>query len=157
MVQGYIEGGIIALVLVVLVLAIDLRRARDVGLALVPLAVGAGWALGVMALTGLELNLANLIILPLMIGIGIDIGVHLVHRARAEGSSGAALVAGPTGRAVVLSSFTTMVGFGALMIADHRGLASIGALLSLGVASNLGAALFVQSFALRALTRLSRP
>ncbi|HJL41334.1 MAG TPA: MMPL family transporter [Myxococcales bacterium LLY-WYZ-16_1] len=143
MLRGYIQGGLLSLGLVLLVLAFDLRRLRDVASALVPLVLGAGWTLGLMAIAGLKFNLANLIILPLMIGIGIDIGVHLVHRFREDGQVGLELARGSTGRAVVLSSLTTMVGFGSLAVAQHRGIRSLGILLAVGVAASAAAALLV--------------
>jgi hypothetical protein len=149
MLRGYVQGGLYSLVVVLVVLLIDLRRLSDVVAALAPLAAGAGWTLGVMAAVDLDFNLANLIILPLMIGIGIDIGIHCVHRSRDDGSAGAALVKSSTGRAVILSGLTTAIGFGSLAIAQHRGIQSLGILLGVGVVANVLAALFVLAPALR--------
>jgi len=156
MLRGYLQGGLYSLVVVLLVLFLDLRRPVDVAMALIPLVVGWGLTFGAMVALGLDFNLANLIILPLMIGIGIDIGIHCVHRFRDDGSAGSALVGGSTGRAVILSGLTTAIGFGSLAIARHRGIHSLGLLLAIGVLANVVAATLVLAPALRArVTRRS--
>src|SRR5262245_29829241 len=94
-------------------------------------------------LLALQYNLANLIILPLITGIGISNGIHIIHRHLEEGSSEMSVIARSTGKAVVLSSLTTMVGFGALMVAQHQGIFSLGLLLSIGIGCNLIASLTV--------------
>ena len=152
---GYIQGGLYSLALVLIVLLVDLRRLDHVMLALTPLLVGGGCTLLIMVVVGLSLNLANLIIVPLMIGIGIDIGVHLIHRFRDDGQVGAALVTGSTGRAVIVSSLTTVVGFGSLAIAQHQGIHSLGVLLAIGVTANLGAATIVLAPGLSIIRRLN--
>ncbi|MEL7305558.1 MAG: MMPL family transporter [Myxococcota bacterium] len=143
MFNGYLEGGVYALCIVLLVLLIDFRDVTHVLLAFVPLAVGSVWTLGVMAIFDVNFNLANLVIVPLMIGIGIDIGVHMVHRYIQDGVGGRALIAGSTGRAVIVSGLTTALGFGTLAIAQHRGIQSLGLLLGIGVLSTVIAALVV--------------
>jgi hypothetical protein len=141
--EGYIEGGLYALVAIVIVTFLTLRRAGDTLFALFPLGLGMIWAIGWMWLFGLQFNLANLVVLPLIIGIGIENGIHLVHRFREAGESGPALVAGSTGQAVTLFSLTTMIGFGSLMVAKYYGIFSIGLLLTLAVGSVLAASLVV--------------
>jgi predicted RND superfamily exporter protein len=78
-------------------------------------------------------NLANLVILPLIIGIGVVNGVHIVHRYREETEKTINILSKSTGRGVILSSLTTMIGFGSLMVADHQGIYSLGMVLTLGV------------------------
>lgn len=148
MLRGYVQGGVYSLIVVLIVLFIDLRRPRHVAMALLPLAVGWGLTFLVMVPLDLDFNLANLIILPLMIGIGIDIGIHCVHRSLEDGSAGSGLVRGSTGRAVFLSGLTTAVGFGSLAVAEHRGIHSLGVLLAVGVLANVLAALVVLAPAL---------
>ena len=81
---------------------------------------------------------------PLIIGIGVENGIHLVHRFRAgRDGSVVSLIAGSTGQAVVLFSLTTMVGFGSLMVAQYYGIFSMGLLLSLAVGSVLIASIVV--------------
>jgi hopanoid biosynthesis associated RND transporter like protein HpnN len=141
--EGYIEGGLYALVAIVIVTFLTLRRVGDTLFALLPLGLGMLWTVGWMWFFGLQLNLANLVVLPLIIGIGIENGIHLVHRFREVGESGPALVAGSTGQAVTLFSLTTMIGFGSLMVAKYYGIFSIGLLLTLAVGSVLVASLVV--------------
>jgi predicted RND superfamily exporter protein len=86
-----------------------------------------------MELIGLKLNMANLVILPLILGVGVVNGIHITHRYREEEDKHASVLGKSTGQAVVLSSFTTMIGFGSLMVADHNGVFSLGLVLTIGV------------------------
>lgn len=90
-----------------------------------------------MGLMGISYNFANLVAVPLIIGVGIDNGVHVIHRLRLEGQRGMAVVLRHTGRAILIASLTTMIGFGSLSLASHRGLASLGVILLLGVGACL--------------------
>lgn len=132
-------GGLAVLAL----LWLNLRRALHVALATLPVILGLTWMLGAMRLLGLSFNFANLIAIPLVLGVGIDAGVHVMHRFRMEGAQGIRIVLEHTGRAVLIASLTTMVGFGSLMLAHHRGMAGLGTLLLLGVGGCLVAALVV--------------
>jgi hypothetical protein len=141
--EGYLRAGLYALVAICLLVLYDFRRFAPAGLALLPLAVGTLWTIGVMGLLGLQFNLANLIILPLIIGIGVSSGIHILHRHLEEGPDAGPVMARSTGRAVVLSSITTALGFGALTVANHQGIHSLGLLLTIGVSCNLLAAVLV--------------
>ena len=87
-----------------------------------------------MVLLGLSFNFANVIVIPLLLGVGVDSGIHLVHRARSGGLPDGNLLRSSTARAVVLSALTTIASFGTLGFSSHRGLASLGQLLTLGLA-----------------------
>ena len=141
--RGYVEGGVYALVVIAVIAFVALRRVGDVLLALVPLGLGMLWTAGLMWLFNLQFNLANLVAVPLIIGIGVENGLHLVHRYREEGQGGPALVAGSTGQSVALFSLTTMIGFGSLMVGKYYGIFSMGLLLTLAVGSVLVASLVV--------------
>ena len=141
--EGYIEGGGYAFMVIVVVAFVVLRRVRDVFLAMVPLGLGMLWTVGLMWLFDLQFNLANLVAVPLIIGIGVENGLHLMHRFRQTGEGGPALVAGSTGQSVALFSLTTMVGFGSLMVGKYYGIFSMGLLLILAVGSVLVASLTV--------------
>jgi predicted RND superfamily exporter protein len=104
-------------------------------MALVPLAIGSVWMLGLMYLFGMKLNINNYMALPIIIGIGIDDGVHMLHRYMIEGRNSIDKVTKFTGKAILLTSLTTMISFGSIGIASHRGLASMGIVLVLGVGS----------------------
>jgi predicted RND superfamily exporter protein len=129
-----VAGGAI---LVTLVLLIDTRSLRDTLLAILPLSMGVVWMLGGMRLLGLSYNFANLVAVPLIIGVGIDNGVHVIHRVKLEGDRGLRVVMRHTARAIIIASMTTMIGFGSLALASHRGLASLGLVLLLGVGACL--------------------
>lgn len=127
--------------LVLGLLWLDFRDLRMTLLALVPVIAGTLWMLGAMSATGLVFNFANLVAVPIVLGVGIDAGVHMVHRYRLEGHDGMVTVVAHTGRAILIASLTTMVGFGSLALATHRGMASLGLLLLLGVGACTVAAL----------------
>jgi predicted RND superfamily exporter protein len=133
--RGFFRAVLAGGVLVLLTLLIDLRSVRDALLAAVPLAMGMVWTAAGMRLAGIDFNFANLVAMPLVIGVGIDNGVHVMHRVRLEGDSGIATVLAHTGRAILIASLTTMIGFGSLALASHRGLSSLGIALLLGVGS----------------------
>jgi len=139
--EGFGTALAVGAALVVLLLMLDLRHPGHTLLALVPVVAGSTWLLGLMVLLGLDFNFANLIAVPIVLGVGIDAGVHLVHRYRLEGEDGMVTALSHTGRAILVASLTTMAGFGSLALASHRGMASLGVLLFLGVGSCLVAAL----------------
>jgi len=140
--KGYLLGGLYATIAMVVIILWSFGSVTHLLLALVPLVVGAAWTLGLMELFHINFNLANLILLPLIAGYGIMNGLHIVKRWEQERGQGS-VIANSTGRAVFLSATTTMVGFGSLMVASHRGIFSLGFLLSVGVGSILLASLTV--------------
>ena len=123
----------LTIIVVFLLLLWDFRKLRLALLAMVPLTVGAIWMVGTMHLFGLQLTLVNLMGLPLILGIGIDDGVHILHRYRVEGRGNIRKVFTSTGKAVMLTSLTTMLAFGSLVFATYRGLGSMGIALFIGV------------------------
>ena len=133
MTEGYIKGGIYAMVAIVIYVFFVFRNIRTVLFILIPVFAGSIWTLGIMDLTGLKLNMANLVILPLILGIGVVNGIHITHRYREEKDKNQVVLSKSTGQAVILSSLTTMIGFGSMMVADHYGVYSLGLVLSLGV------------------------
>lgn len=139
--NGYIMGGFYAMGAIVLYVLLAFRNARTALFILLPVGAGSLWTLGIMDLMDLQFNLANLVILPLIIGIGVVNGIHIVHRFREEGDKNVTVMSKSTGQAVVLSSLTTMIGFGSMMIADHQGIYSLGLLLTIGVGSCLVASI----------------
>jgi hypothetical protein len=149
--RGYLLGGVYAATAVVVVILWSFGNVGHLLLALLPLVVGGAWTLGLMHLFRINFNLANLIILPLIVGYGIMNGLHIVKRWQRAGGRGS-IIANSTGRAVFLSASTTMVGFGSLMVASHRGIFSLGFLLSVGVGSILLASLTVLPALLWALS-----
>jgi uncharacterized protein len=133
MTEGYIKGGIYAMTAIIIYVFIVFRNPRTVFFILLPVIVGSIWTVGIMELTGLKLNMANLVILPLILGIGVVNGIHIIHRYREEEDKNSVVLGKSTGLAIILSSLTTMIGFGSMMVADHYGVFSLGLVLTLGV------------------------
>ncbi len=128
-------SALIGLVLVVLLLWSDFRDLRACGLALLPLALGVLWMIGAMVALGLHMNFMNIFVITMIIGIGVDYGIHILHRYREEaghpeGDVRAALE--ETVRGVALAALTTVVGFGSLATSHYPGLVSMGAVAILG-------------------------
>lgn len=133
-------------VLALLVAAIfDPANVRNLLLALSPPVLGLGLMFGVLGWLGEPLNPANIIVLPLLLGVGVDYGVFVMHdfRAQSEGYRMSPSVL----NSLVLTSLTSMAGFGSLLVASHRGLASLGLVLVVGLAT----CLFIALVALPAL------
>jgi len=100
---------------------------------LVPLGLAAVFTVAAAVLLDIPFNFADVIVLPLLLGIGVDSGIHLVHRARAPWDGEQNLLNTSTARAVAYSALTTIASFGTLGFASHLGLATLGQLLTLGV------------------------
>jgi len=127
----------LALLVVLLILALDLRSWRGVLFTVGPLALGVLWMCGVMGLTGFKLNMFNIVVLPTILGIGVDNSVHVYHRYIEEGPGSAGRVLRTTGLAATVASITTAAGFAGMLIAENRGLASIGQLALIGIGTCL--------------------
>lgn len=116
-------------------LFVDPRNFVDVLFALLPPVAGGTMMLGMLSLLQVDFNPANLIVLPLVLGIGVDDGVHVVHDFRNQRRN--YQTSSSTINAIILTSLTSMIGFGSMLIAAHRGLVSLGLVLVIGVASCL--------------------
>jgi hypothetical protein len=125
-----------ALVAVTLFVFLLWRRVVDTALVMVPLALATVFTVAVAVVLGIPFNFADVIVLPLLLGIGVDSGIHLVHRARTSGDV-SNLLGTSTARAVAYSALTTIASFGTMGLASHRGLATLGQLLTIGVGFTL--------------------
>ncbi len=112
------------------------RNWWDTALAFFPLGLAGLATCSALVLLGWHFDFANVIVLPMLLGMGIDNGVHLVHRHRTNPEEEDVL-ASSTARAVWFAALTTVLSFGSLAFASHRGMASLGRLLTLGVAATL--------------------
>jgi len=130
-----------AVAAIALILWLVWRRASEVALALAPLGLAALATVAGMALLGVPFSFFNVVVLPLMLGAGVDAGVHVVERARSVPA--AELLATTTARAILYSTLTTLASFGSLALSSHRGLAGLGALLAVGMALTLASNLVV--------------
>jgi predicted RND superfamily exporter protein len=131
-------------------LVLNSRAVMFTMLALVPPVLGGLLSYGVLAALGISFNPANLILLPLILGIGVDDGVHVLHDFHSQPNN--YRLSPSTMNAIVLTSLTSMIGFGSMMIAAHRGLYSVGLVLVIGV----GSCLFVSLVPLPAILTLFR-
>jgi len=122
----------IGMVCMIVFLILLWRSVWDTVLAFFPLALAVLVTGAAMALLGAPFNFANVIVLPMLVGMGVDNGVHLVHRHRTRPDE-IEVLASSTARAVVVSALTTIMTFGSMAFASHRGIAAIGQLLTLGV------------------------
>jgi len=132
-------GGVFLIVAVLMLF--HFRNVQWALLALTPLVVGILWMLLVMEIVGFRVNFYNMIVLPAILGIGNDDGVHMVHRYREEGEGSIWRVLRSTGEHVFVGNVTTAMGFGGLVLSFHPGLKSIGILAVIGFATTLLAAL----------------
>lgn len=139
-VRAFATAGALALATITLVVAVVLRRVRDVLLVLAPLVLAGLLTLATCAVVGMPINFANIIALPLMLGIGVAFSIYLVMNWRA-GIQGQ--LQSPTARALVFSALTTGSAFGSLALSSHPGTASMGLLLAIALAYVLACTLLV--------------
>jgi predicted RND superfamily exporter protein len=124
---------ILTLIIVFILLCIDFFNPKYALIAMIPLALGVFWMVGLMRLVGIQLNFMNLMALPLIIGIGIDDGVHIMHRWQHEGKGKIITVFSSTGKAIMLTSLTTMLAFGSMTFSVFPAWAWFGEALFIGV------------------------
>ncbi len=106
-------------------------------IAMLPLLIGLLWLFGTMLIFGLQFNFYNLVVLPAILGIGEDSGVHLAHRYREEGKDSMWDVLSSTGQHITMGSLTTMLGFSGLIFTNHPGLQSLGIMAVIGIGMTL--------------------
>ena len=140
-VTAFWEATGLTVLAIVAVLIVVLRRWDDILLTLTPLLLATVWTLAAAVLLGLSFNLANVIVLPLLFGLGVASSIHLVSRRRQH--RGARITEGSTPRAVLFSALTTVASFGSLAVSPHRGMSSMGVLLTIAILSVLLATLAV--------------
>ncbi len=141
--QGYERAALLALIAVFIFVFLDFRNLRDTLLATVPLIFGGAWLLEAMPLLGWEFNLANLFAVPIIIGMGVDNGVNMLYRWREERDKSSLILTKAVGKSVTICSLTTIAAFAALIPASHRGISSLGSVLTVGVSLILLATLVV--------------
>ena len=137
------QATVMAVIVVFLLLWFDFRRLGAALLTILPLALGGIWMIGIMNCLGIKFDFSNIMTVPLIIGIGIDDGVHITHRYLREGRGSLVKVVKYTGRAIFLTSATTIIAFGSMGFASHRGIASMGKVLAIGVAACFITSVFI--------------
>ena len=140
-VKAFIHAGIAALVVISFLLWLALRRVTDVLLTLVPLLVAGAVTLEICVLIGLPLNFANIVALPLLLGVGVAFKIYYVTAWRSGRTN---LLQTSLTRAIFFSAMTTATAFGSLWLSSHPGTASMGKLLALSLVTTLAAVLLFQ-------------
>lgn len=139
---AFVTASGLAFFAVLVILTVVLRRPVEIALVALTLLLAALWTAGAAALLGLSFNFANIIALPLLFGLGVASAIHFVLRLREEGN-GDAVLRSSTSSGVLFSALTTMAAFGSLAVSGHRGMASMGELLTLAITATLIATLVV--------------
>ncbi|WP_136523363.1 MMPL family transporter [Geomonas ferrireducens] len=131
--DSYRLAFIYAFAAIVCILLIAFRSIKFALIGLVPLVVGLLFMVSGMWIFGISFNSANIIVMPLVLGIAVDSGIYIINRYRREEGSAGSVILSSTGVGVLLNTLTIMASFGALMVARHQGVFSIGAVMSLGM------------------------
>ncbi len=147
-VQSFLDAVTLAVTLIALFLILYFRGLMLPLVVLVPLALTTVITFAVIELTGLTLNMANILVVPLIFGLGVDTGIHVVHRYAAAGDVSQMMTSSTT-RAVIISALTTIGTFFSLSFSPHKGAASVGLLLSIAISTMLIATLTVVPALLR--------
>jgi predicted RND superfamily exporter protein len=130
---SYEQAAWYALIAISIMVLVHFRSLYSVILALLPVAVGSIWMVGLMGALNIPFNPANIMTLPLVIGIGVTNGIHILNRFAEERTP--SILSKSTGKAVFVSGLTAISGFGSLLVAKHQGIHSLGELMSVGVAT----------------------
>jgi hopanoid biosynthesis associated RND transporter like protein HpnN len=141
---AFVQAGIIGVAAITILLAVVLRRLREIVLVILPLLLAAALTLAITVVIGMPLNYANIIALPLLLGIGVAFDIYFVMNWRAGQTYH---LQSSTARAVVFSALTTLSAFGSLALSDDPGTAEMGTLLAI----SLGCTLFCTLLILPAL------
>jgi hypothetical protein len=130
-----LRQALITAVAIITVLLLFLWRTLvDTLIVMIPLGLAAILTGAASAVLDIPFNFADVIVIPLLLGMGVDSGIHLVHRSRTAAPTHGNLLRTTTARAVTFSALTTMASFGTLGFSSHPGMASLGQLLTIGIA-----------------------
>ena len=149
--DSYQQAALYALAAIAFMVFLHFRSIPCVILSLLPVAIGSVWTAGLMGLFGIPFNPANIMTLPLVIGIGVTNGIQILNRVAEEQHP--RILAKSTGKAVLVSGLTALTGFGSLTLAKHQGLQSLGFVMAIGIAACLVAALTFLPAVLNILAR----
>ena len=131
--SSFQQALISAFVMISLLLFLLWRNLIDVVLVMAPLTLGAMLTGASMAVFDIRFNFTNVVVIPLLFGIGVDSGIHLVQRAKEGLLQEQGLMGTATARAVYYSALTTSMSFGSMSLAGHNGLKSLGIMLTVGL------------------------
>jgi len=149
--NSYVQAAWYSLTAIAIMVFVHFRSLGAVILSLLPVGIGTLWLAGLMGRFGIPINLANIMTLPLVIGIGVTNGIHILNRFAEERTPG--ILSRSTGKAVLVSGLTAIAGFGSLILARHRGIYSLGCLMAMGIATCMIAGLTFLPALLNLLSR----
>ena len=135
--DSYLRAFVYAFIGIAVILLINFKSIRFALLGTLPLVAGLLLMVGGMWLAGVSFNSANIIVLPLILGVGIDSAIYIINRYRQGNESPAQVALSSAGIGVFLNALTILFSFGALMVAHHQGVFSIGAVMSLGMVASV--------------------
>ena len=141
--RAFLQASLMAVSFIGLFLLLILRNVRETAVMLMPLVLATLYFLGTTVALGIPFNFANIIVVPLILGIGVDYSIHLVHRYRIGSETPAELLETGTARGVLFSALTTVVSFVSLAFSSHDGMAGMGVLLTISITLMLAVALMV--------------
>ncbi len=118
-------ASIYSILVIFVLLMISFANLHQALTVLVPLVLGAVWTVGIMGWAGVQFNMANSMFMPLVVGAGVEYGVIILQRWR-EGNAPRGHLPYSTGKGVIVAALSTTIGFGALMVSQHRGIFSLG-------------------------------
>jgi len=147
-----ITAVIAVLITIFVVLMLVYRNIVNVLIILTPVCIGMLWMLGILAWFDIRLNIINMVVLPSVLGIGIDNGIHIFHRYREEGSTRVRHIIRTTGGAAFLTTLTTILGFAGTLMASHAGLQSLGLVACIGLGTCMLGSLTVLPALLQVIT-----
>ncbi len=129
--DSYVNAAWYSLAAIAIMVFFHFRSLGAVVLALLPVGIGTLWLAGLMGWFHVPFNPANIMTLPLVIGIGVTNGIHILNRFAEERTPG--ILGRSTGKAVLVSGLTAIAGFGSLMLAKHQGIHSLGCVMAVGI------------------------
>jgi predicted RND superfamily exporter protein len=139
--QDFRSVTLLAVAVVILLVLASCRSFAATALALLPVSIAIVWLLATMRLTGSPFNVLNIVLMPMLVGLGVDNGIHIVFDQRATGDVGRTLRA--LTHPMLVSAITTIGGFGSLLFVAHPAIASMGELTAIGLTYDLAATLLV--------------
>ena len=137
---SYLWAAVWAFLTIAVLIFLHFQSIKYLLLTLTPLVLAVLWRTGAMVWCGIEFNPANIVTLPLIIGIDVAFGVYIIDRYREDGRF--KIFSESTGKAIIMSSLTSLFGFSSLLVSQFQGMYSIGQLMSLGIAIGLVTAIF---------------
>ena len=129
--ESYERAALYSLIAIAILVLIHFHSPWAVLLSLIPVGIGTLWLAGLMGCLGIPFNPANIMTLPLVIGIGVTNGIHILNRYAEERTPD--ILSRSTGKAVLVSGLTAIAGFGSLILAKHRGIHSLGLVMAIGI------------------------